>query len=192
VNDEIQRPDDDDYDLLTVGEAGARLETEIAAGRRRLDELEQRVAYIGESTEVAEQIAAVERRLEDLQAAAQRIAGPADDRYTAAIERNSQLLETLEERFAYIAEDTGLASEIAEVERRLEALRQARLRAGQPADERVAADIAEKSQQLEALEERFAYIAEDPVLAGRIAELEAQLEVLRGGSTRPGSEDAAS
>jgi hypothetical protein len=36
----IQRPEDDDHDLLTFGEAGARLGTEIRAMRARVTELE--------------------------------------------------------------------------------------------------------------------------------------------------------
>jgi|SRR5579875_18278 hypothetical protein len=36
----VKRPDDDDHDLLTFGEAGARLETEIRTLRARLRELE--------------------------------------------------------------------------------------------------------------------------------------------------------
>jgi hypothetical protein len=35
----VERPDDDDYDLLTYGEAAARLAEEINAERHRLDEL---------------------------------------------------------------------------------------------------------------------------------------------------------
>jgi hypothetical protein len=37
--DTVQRPDDDDHDLLTFGEAGARLETEIRGMRARVTEL---------------------------------------------------------------------------------------------------------------------------------------------------------
>jgi hypothetical protein len=36
----VERPEDDDHDLLTFGEAGARLEIEIRAARARLRELE--------------------------------------------------------------------------------------------------------------------------------------------------------
>lgn len=37
----VRRPDDDDHDLLTFGEAGARLELEIRAERARVAELER-------------------------------------------------------------------------------------------------------------------------------------------------------
>ncbi|MCW2720631.1 hypothetical protein [Pseudonocardia sp.] len=36
----VERPDEDDYDLLTFGEAGARLQIEIRAQRTRVNELE--------------------------------------------------------------------------------------------------------------------------------------------------------
>jgi L-rhamnose isomerase len=36
----VQRPEDDDHDLLTFGEAGARLEIEIRTTRARLHALE--------------------------------------------------------------------------------------------------------------------------------------------------------
>jgi hypothetical protein len=36
----VERPDDDDHDLLTFGEAGARLAIEIRAARERLAQLE--------------------------------------------------------------------------------------------------------------------------------------------------------
>jgi hypothetical protein len=36
----VERPDEDDHDLLTFGEAGARLEIEIRTMRSRLRELE--------------------------------------------------------------------------------------------------------------------------------------------------------
>ncbi|HEY1702803.1 MAG TPA: hypothetical protein VGG75_24110 [Trebonia sp.] len=36
----VERPDDDDHDLLTFGEAGARLETEIRTARTRVRELQ--------------------------------------------------------------------------------------------------------------------------------------------------------
>ena len=38
---EVERPEDDDHDLLTFGEAGARLEIEIRTLRARLRELEE-------------------------------------------------------------------------------------------------------------------------------------------------------
>jgi hypothetical protein len=37
---DVERPEDDDHDLLTFGEAGARLEIEIRTLRARLRELE--------------------------------------------------------------------------------------------------------------------------------------------------------
>ncbi len=37
---DVERPEDDDHDLLTFGEAGARLEIEIRTLRTRLRELE--------------------------------------------------------------------------------------------------------------------------------------------------------
>jgi hypothetical protein len=37
---DVERPEDDDHDLLTFGEAGARLEIEIRTLRARLSELE--------------------------------------------------------------------------------------------------------------------------------------------------------
>jgi hypothetical protein len=37
----VERPDEDDYDLLTFGEAGARLEIEIRTMRTRVRELEE-------------------------------------------------------------------------------------------------------------------------------------------------------
>jgi len=36
----VRRPADDDHDLLTFGEAGARLQTEVRALRDRINELE--------------------------------------------------------------------------------------------------------------------------------------------------------
>src|SRR3984957_16432139 len=38
---DVERPEDDDHDLLTFGEAGARLEIEIRTLRARLRELEE-------------------------------------------------------------------------------------------------------------------------------------------------------
>ncbi|GAB2983007.1 hypothetical protein LWP59_17175 [Amycolatopsis acidiphila] len=37
----VERPDEDDYDLLTFGEAGARLEIEIRTMRARVRRLEE-------------------------------------------------------------------------------------------------------------------------------------------------------
>ena len=61
----VERPDDDDYDLLTFGEAGARLTEEILKLERRIDAMR--------SAEVpAEQLAAAQRRLDVLREAADR------------------------------------------------------------------------------------------------------------------------
>lgn len=61
----VDRPDDDDYDLLTFGEAGARLTEEVIRQQRRLDGL--RVAGAGD-----DQVAAAEQRLHLLQQAQER------------------------------------------------------------------------------------------------------------------------
>ncbi|MBW0102619.1 hypothetical protein [Pseudonocardia sp. KRD291] len=57
----VERPDDDDHDLLTFGEAGARLEIEIRDMRKRIEKLrlETPLDEVG--------VAAAERRLADLQ-----------------------------------------------------------------------------------------------------------------------------
>ena len=60
-----ERPDADDYDLLTFGEAGARLVEEIARERRRLDQLQAAGADGG-------QLASVRQRIGDLREAADR------------------------------------------------------------------------------------------------------------------------
>jgi hypothetical protein len=60
----VERPEDDDYDLLTYGEANARLRTEIGEAQRRLAELDNG----GDEPEVA----ALRRRLRDLTDAAER------------------------------------------------------------------------------------------------------------------------
>jgi hypothetical protein len=67
-DDEVERPDDDDYDLLTFGEAGARLQQEVNKERRRLQELEER-ARSAPSDELATAVAAVRARLDALQEA---------------------------------------------------------------------------------------------------------------------------
>jgi hypothetical protein len=56
------RPEDDDYDLLTFGEAGARLVEEI---RRQ----EQRIVELTESTASEADLTKAQHRLELLQAA---------------------------------------------------------------------------------------------------------------------------
>ena len=90
-----ERPGDDDYDLLTCGEAAARLTEEIRKERRRLAELEERARRgteigqleerarrgtdvgelderAGHGTEAGADIAAVRRRIDDLIQAAER------------------------------------------------------------------------------------------------------------------------
>jgi hypothetical protein len=60
--DEEARPEDDDYDLLTFGEAGARLVEEVRRQQRRIDEL------VGENAS-EDVIAKARLRLELLKAA---------------------------------------------------------------------------------------------------------------------------
>jgi hypothetical protein len=60
-----ERPEEDDYDLLTYGEAGARLTEEIRRQNRVLADLES-------SGAPAADIAAVRKRIDDLKAAAKR------------------------------------------------------------------------------------------------------------------------
>ena len=68
-----ERPDADDHDLLTYGEAGARLVEEIARERRRLDRLQAAGADSG-------QLASVRQRIGDLQEAAERQRAAAAER----------------------------------------------------------------------------------------------------------------
>ena len=68
-----ERPDADDYDLLTYGEAGARLVEEIARERRRLDQLQAAGADGG-------QLASVRQRIGDLREAADRQQAAAAER----------------------------------------------------------------------------------------------------------------
>jgi hypothetical protein len=63
------RPADDDYDLLTYGEAAARLTKEIRNERRRLRELEEEARRGGD---VGADIAAARRRMDDLTHAVER------------------------------------------------------------------------------------------------------------------------
>jgi excinuclease UvrABC nuclease subunit len=72
VNEEAaeQRPEDDDYDLLTYGEAGARLRTEIKKQTQLLEELEERMQVA--DNDLAHEIAAVQSRISELKDAAQR------------------------------------------------------------------------------------------------------------------------
>jgi hypothetical protein len=67
------RPDADDYDLLTYGEAGARLVEEIGRERRRLDQLQAAGADGG-------QLAGVRQRIGDLGEAADRQQAAAAER----------------------------------------------------------------------------------------------------------------
>jgi hypothetical protein len=64
-DDEVERPEDDDYDLLTFGEAGARLQQEVNRERRRLRELEDPTAS-SSSEKLASEIASVRTRLDAL------------------------------------------------------------------------------------------------------------------------------
>jgi L-rhamnose isomerase len=64
--DVVERPDEDDYDLLTFGEAGARLEIEIRAMRSRIAEMEQA------SPVDADAVSAAKGRLAALQDGASR------------------------------------------------------------------------------------------------------------------------
>jgi hypothetical protein len=63
---DVERPEDDDHDLLTFGEAGARLEIEVRTMRARLSELE------GASPRDEAAIAQVAARLAALKESAER------------------------------------------------------------------------------------------------------------------------
>jgi archaellum component FlaC len=65
-----QRPEDDDYDLLTYGEANARLRTEIAKQTQLLEELEERMQVA--DNDLAHEIAGVQARISELKDAAER------------------------------------------------------------------------------------------------------------------------
>jgi hypothetical protein len=65
----LARDDEDDYDLLTYGEAGARVTQEIAAEKDRLEEWDRRLAA-GE--DVHDERAHSAKRLELLRDAARR------------------------------------------------------------------------------------------------------------------------
>lgn len=67
-----ERPDDDDHDLLTFGEAGARLIEEVARQERR-------VAALRESGASDDAVTSAERRLAALRAAQQRNRQPTLD-----------------------------------------------------------------------------------------------------------------
>lgn len=68
----VDRPKDDDYDLLTFGEAGARLAEEVVKQRRHVDQL--RADGVGD-----DQIVASEQRLIALQQAQERNRKPSLD-----------------------------------------------------------------------------------------------------------------
>lgn len=68
----VARPDDDDYDLLTFGEAGARLAEEVIKQQRHVDRLR-------ESGAEPDQIADAEHRLGVLQQAQERNRKPSLD-----------------------------------------------------------------------------------------------------------------
>jgi hypothetical protein len=65
----LERPEDDDHDLLTYGEAGARITEELAAEKDRLRDWEARLAA-GE--DVSPQLAKSQHRLGLLRDAARR------------------------------------------------------------------------------------------------------------------------
>lgn len=73
----VERPEDDDYDLLTFGEAGARLSEEIVKLERRIDALRRTDA-------TPEQLAAAEGRLALLRDAAERNRRPSLDELRAS------------------------------------------------------------------------------------------------------------
>jgi hypothetical protein len=63
--DAVERPEDDDHDLLTFGEAGARLEIEIRTLRARLRDLEaQQPRDEAAITEAAGRLAALQEGAE--------------------------------------------------------------------------------------------------------------------------------
>lgn len=68
----IDRPDDEDHDLLTFGEAGARLEEEVIKQERTIERLRR-----GNADDAT--IAGAERRLETLQRARSRNRAPSLD-----------------------------------------------------------------------------------------------------------------
>ncbi|HEV7871227.1 MAG: acyl-CoA synthase [Modestobacter sp.] len=65
----IEREEEDDHDLLTFGEAGARLQEEMQALRRSIAELESRS---GETEGVTEDLQKARARLEAVEVAAAR------------------------------------------------------------------------------------------------------------------------
>ena len=68
----VERPDDEDHDLLTFGEAGARLEEEVIKQERIIERL--RLGNADEAT-----IAGAQRRLDALERARSRNSPPSLD-----------------------------------------------------------------------------------------------------------------
>ena len=68
----VERPDDEDHDLLTFGEAGARLEEEVIKQERIIERL--RLGNADEAT-----IAGAQRRLDALERARTRNSPPSLD-----------------------------------------------------------------------------------------------------------------
>lgn len=68
----VERPDDEDHDLLTFGEAGARLSEELIKQQRVIERLRQG----GADEDV---VAGAQRRLEALERASQRNRAPSID-----------------------------------------------------------------------------------------------------------------
>ena len=104
---------------------------------------------------------------------------PTDEELTAAIVEHKERLEQLEERFFYIGEDPKLAGEIAAVQRQIDGLRRSLDELHQSPADRVADEIKAAAEELERLEERFFYIAEDPKLATEIAGVQAHIDELK-------------
>ena len=102
-----------------------------------------------------------------------------DEELTAAIAAHKERLEQIEERFFYIGEDPKVASEIADVQRQIDSLRRSLDELHQSPADRVADEIRASSDELERLEERFFYIAEDPNLASEIAGVQAHIQELK-------------
>src|ERR1700761_1127315 len=66
---DVERPEDDDHDLLTFGEAGARLEIEVRTTRARLRELEAASPRDEEAiAQLSDRLGGVEGRAERNQA----------------------------------------------------------------------------------------------------------------------------
>ena len=170
-----RRPDDDDYDLLTFGEASARVTEELEQRQRELEQLEERLFYLGEDPGLAEQIGQVQERIDALRATQARLAQPAGERIVAAIAESSRQLEVLEERMFYVPDDQ-LAERISAIEGRIEALHAA----GDPVPDRdsLKQELDQRKRQLEVLEERLFYVGEDTDLAERIAATQRRIQQL--------------